>query len=106
LHDALQPLVPPGVAEDARLIASELATNAIQHTGLTADDEFELAAEVERARLHVEVIDGGVGFDVADVATPGADRFGGYGLVIVSMLADRWGTVREPRFGVWFEIDW
>ena len=90
--------VEPIVLERAMLLTSELVTNAVIHaaTPLTLD------LAVDDGVLHVRVEDGDTG-----VPVPSTDSGpqGGYGLHIVELLADSWGT--EPHAhgkAVWFEL--
>ena len=56
--------------------------------------------------VRVEVCDPGPGFDRR--ATTPERRLGGeggYGLLIVEQVADRWGVTRDHGARVWFEID-
>ena len=109
VQEALGSFASVGVMDDMRLLASEVASNAVRHARTPIGSEFELVVDLTGARVRVEVIDGGVGFDVPaptgphDVE-PGAG-VGGYGLYLVDTLSDRWGTITAPRFGVWFERD-
>ena len=81
----------------ARLLVSELVTNAVRHG---AGDEVTLALEVDDARVRVEVHDAG-GQRPARREARGSE--GGYGLNLVATLAARWGA--DPDVGVWFELD-
>ena len=83
----------------ARLLVSELATNAVRH----GQGVITLRARVDQDRLLVEVIDEGSGFERA---LRGSDlkQLGGWGLQIVDAEASRWG-VHEGTTHVWFEIE-
>jgi anti-sigma regulatory factor (Ser/Thr protein kinase) len=88
----------------AQLLVSELVTNAVRHGAPSLrDDGIVLAAFVDHGTLHVEVCDGGRGFD-GRPADGGALRTSGWGLVLVDRLADRWGVSEEPDTRVWFEL--
>jgi anti-sigma regulatory factor (Ser/Thr protein kinase) len=88
--------------DEALLLATELATNAVQHTG----DGFTVAIRMARHKpetLRVEVHDRGS--TLPRMREP--DRFdeGGRGLLFVDRLASTWGI--EPEDGgkvVWFEL--
>ncbi len=81
----------------ARLLVSELVTNAVRHgTG----EQVVLALRLEARRARFEVHDEGAAGAARRRAT-GAD--GGYGLNLVASLASRWGA--GPDTGVWFELD-
>ena len=84
---------------------SELATNSVRHAGCDEADELSMEADVEPDRVRVRLSDPGEGFEVhdaraADLAAPA----GGYGLVLLDRLSDRWGVQRENGFSVWFEV--
>jgi PAS domain S-box-containing protein len=83
--------------EVARLLVSELVTNAVRHG---AGDEIALVTRVDPVRLRFEVHDAG-GEAARRRAPAGAQ--GGYGLNLVAALASRWGAA--PGAGVWFELD-
>ena len=59
----------------------------------------------EGQRLRVEVTDWGPGFTRGARPSRPADAVGGWGLVLVERLADRWGVMRNSFTRVWFEID-
>jgi anti-sigma regulatory factor (Ser/Thr protein kinase) len=85
-----------GRREDAGLMVSELATNALRH----GDGAVTLRMVVAPDALIVEVADEGRS-SVAISPSPGAS--GGWGLRIVDELADDWGaTVGSTR--VWFQV--
>ena len=81
----------------ARLLVSELVTNAVRHG---AGEEVVLALHVDDVRARFEVHDAG-GQMPARREPRGAE--GGYGLNLVATLASRWGA--DPDAGVWFELD-
>jgi anti-sigma regulatory factor (Ser/Thr protein kinase) len=94
LHD-----VPQAIRDLAALLVSELTTNVVHHT----DTSFSLRADVTSFALRVEVADGSVEPPVVKRPTPG--EIGGRGLLLVSQLADQWGTAPLPEGKlVWFEL--
>jgi anti-sigma regulatory factor (Ser/Thr protein kinase) len=101
--DALGPALPAPVANDLRLIVSELVTNVVRHAALAPDQEMEVRAELAEGRVRVEVADPGKGFEPEVVPAP--DRGSGWGLYILDQLAHRWGAVRNEPNVVWFELD-
>ena len=89
---------------DVELLVSELATNSVRHAGCGDADELSLEAKVEPDRVRVRMFDPGSGFDEHTPAPPATGSEGGYGLVLLDRLSDRWGIQRDGRFSVWFEI--
>ena len=91
--------VPEHVRMVAALLVSELTTNVVRH----AHTHFSLCADVTPLHLRVEVADGTREPPV--VKQPGPEDIGGRGLVLVSQLADDWGTEPIPDGKlVWFEL--
>jgi anti-sigma regulatory factor (Ser/Thr protein kinase) len=91
----------PDLDHTVTLLASEIVTNSIRHSGMGPEDKLVLAARLTEEWARVEVRDGGPGFD-PDV------RHGapGFGLRMLDMLAARWGVDRDGHgTRVWFEID-
>lgn len=87
--------VEGGCLADARLLVSEVVTNAVEH--VPTDGEIEMSVCFEGGRLRVEVSDPGAGFQYRD-RDPQSDR--GWGLLFVDRLSDRWGIDDK----VWFEL--
>jgi serine/threonine-protein kinase RsbW len=93
--------VDAGVLRDAQLLVSEVVTNSIKHSG--SDEPIRLRVWTQPTGLKVEVADGGFGFEPGPLTHAG-DGEGGRGLLILETLADRWGTSRDARTRVWFEL--
>ena len=94
----------PDRLEDARLLVSELVTNAVRHAGLGDDQVIRLTVSSLADGLRIEVRDPGRGFDVTE-PDPDPGRASGWGLYLVSELSDRWGIDRSRNTRVWFELD-
>jgi anti-sigma regulatory factor (Ser/Thr protein kinase) len=94
----------PRRLEDARLLVSELVTNAIRHAGLGDNDVIKLVVVTGERALRIEVCDPGQGFDVSE-PQPDPARPSGWGLYLVRELSDRWGVERNAQTRVWFELD-
>ncbi len=91
----------PPVLESARLLVTELVTNAVRHAGVGT---IELTVEVRPESLRVDVSNRGIPFE-ANARLPRADQESGWGLFLVDRLSDEWGVVKEPgRQRVWFEL--
>jgi anti-sigma regulatory factor (Ser/Thr protein kinase) len=90
--------------EDLRLLTSEVVTNALRHAGLAAGDSIAVAVDVSSDRVRVEVADRGPGFDPTSLEEPSPEKVGGWGLMLVRQLADRWGVIRNDPNLVWFEL--
>jgi anti-sigma regulatory factor (Ser/Thr protein kinase) len=100
LHDAL----PGRRLADVELLVSELATNSVRHSGCGDADELSLEAKVEADRVRVRLFDPGEGFEAHTPRPPSSESAGGYGLILLDRLSDRWGVQRNGRFSVWFEV--
>jgi anti-sigma regulatory factor (Ser/Thr protein kinase) len=88
---------------DLLLLVTELVTNAVRHGGAGGPDApvvLHLAA-AERV-LRVEVCDRGPGFEPVE-RVPGPD--GGFGLLLLRSVPDRWGVANDEGTCVWFEFD-
>jgi anti-sigma regulatory factor (Ser/Thr protein kinase) len=90
------------VAADLTLLLSELVTNSYRHSG-AGDQGIGVDVEVAPGRVRAEVSDHGRGFRAEPV--PAEERGeGGWGLMILDRLADRWGVRKGPPTSVWFEL--
>jgi anti-sigma regulatory factor (Ser/Thr protein kinase) len=89
------------LVDAARLLVSELVTNAVLH----ARTDLELVVKMRRAGVRVEVRDGSPGEPV--VRRYEDEAMTGRGLALVGELATRWGVDPGPHGGksVWFELD-
>jgi anti-sigma regulatory factor (Ser/Thr protein kinase) len=88
--------------DDVHLLVSELVSNSVLHARA---DHVELHATTEPSGVRIEVSDPGPGFDEAGRPEPSYAGEGGFGLLIVDKVANRWGTKRNGDARVWFEID-
>jgi len=89
---------------DAALLATELATNAIQHTRTGGGGAFEVVICLHPAIVRICVTDqGSAGAPV--LAPAGRESPSGRGLAIVDALARRWGHQAHGHGRtVWFEL--
>ena len=81
------------------LLVSELVTNSVRHSGAAPGDRIGITLERGDGTIHVDVQDGGPGFDRRDL------RPGPHGLQLVEAGADRWGIEGSAPTTVWFELD-
>jgi anti-sigma regulatory factor (Ser/Thr protein kinase) len=105
VRQALGDILPERRLDDVELMVSELATNSVRHAGCDEDAEISMMARVDDRCIRLRLCDGGGGFDENGTPEPHPERAGGYGLVLVDRLADRWGVHRNGGFCVWFEVE-
>lgn len=87
--------------DDVKIMASELVTNAVQHSGRPDGDPLSLSATVADGVLHVDVGNEGSGvpsLEPRSLCPPS-------GLGYLEILSDRWSSHQTDSFHVWFEID-
>jgi anti-sigma regulatory factor (Ser/Thr protein kinase) len=99
VRDALAGWDESELADDASLVASELATNAVRH----ADSAFRFVISRRDAVVRVAVHDVSPALPVRRDCD--LENFGGRGVAMVERLSVRWGT--EQRAGgkvVWAEL--
>jgi anti-sigma regulatory factor (Ser/Thr protein kinase) len=104
VREELSDALPQPMLADVELIVSELATNSVRHAGCDDADELAMEAEVQPDRVRVRLFDTGKGFEPQTPEPPSSGTAGGYGLVLLDRLSDRWGVQRENGFAVWFEV--
>ena len=85
--------------DDAKLLATELVTNALLH----GCGRIGLRSELDTDRLLVEVVDQGHGFERI-LRERDFDLIGGQGLNLVDALASSWG-IHDGSSHVWFELE-
>jgi serine/threonine-protein kinase RsbW len=91
-----------GLRDTVRLLVTELVTNSFLHAGADHGDPIEVRVLATPRVVRVEVADQGPGFEPAP-PSPGPE--GGFGLLLVDELADRWGVASRNPCRVWFELD-
>ena len=89
--------------DDVDLLVSELVSNSVLHANA---ERIVVQAATGPDTVRIEVSDPGPGFRPAEARRePSLTGEGGYGLNIVDMVANRWGTTTDGKARVWFEID-
>jgi anti-sigma regulatory factor (Ser/Thr protein kinase) len=101
LLDQLAGEVDDARLETARLLVTEVVTNAVRH--VRRDGPIDLRLAVRDDALRVEVVDPGSGF-VPRRRGPDSPMDGKWGLHFLEVLSDRWGIETDDRTRVWFEL--
>ncbi len=104
VREELEGEVSEPLLGDVELLVSELATNSVRHGGSGEGGELGIEAEVTNGGVHVEVWDHGQGFEAGPRPVPPRGQPGGYGLLLLERMSDRWGVRRDDGFCVWFEL--
>jgi anti-sigma regulatory factor (Ser/Thr protein kinase) len=87
--------------DDLTLLASEVVTNAVQHSGRPNGDPLDVQTTVIDGVLRLEVTDRGVGVHELEARSLKPPS----GLGYVEILSDRWSSRANGSFQVWLEID-
>ena len=88
--------------DDVRLLVSELVTNSVRHAQLTLDMTIRVSVELVDGAVRIEVED--PGDDAIAPAAPDREHGGGFGLYLVEILAERWGSTNDGKTCVWAEL--
>jgi anti-sigma regulatory factor (Ser/Thr protein kinase) len=104
VREELGEALPRRQLADVELLVSELATNSVRHAGCGESDEIAIEADLKPDTERVRLFDSGRCFEVHTPEPPATGAAGGYGLVLLERLSDRWGIQRENGFSVWFEL--
>lgn len=90
--------------DDAVLLVSEVATNAILYGSANGADAFRVIVRPSPARIYAAVVDAG-GKGAPTMRRHAADAENGRGLEIVDLVASTWGVVPVGTgHRVWFEL--
>jgi anti-sigma regulatory factor (Ser/Thr protein kinase) len=100
---SLERWLGPQTADDVELLVTELATNGVKHARTSDGNRITLEARIDPVGLRVEVRDRGQGFVRGGRRREPCEP-GGWGLLLVADIADRWGIEPEPETTVWFEM--
>jgi anti-sigma regulatory factor (Ser/Thr protein kinase) len=100
--------LPPRLLDDAKLLASELVTNSIRHSGLGPNEDIHVTATVSGSTLRVTVRDRSWALPAPVVAAsirPHPGDMSGWGLYLVNRIASRWGSSVSDFVQFWFELE-
>lgn len=90
---------------NAKLVATEIVSNAVRHSGCTPEHQIEVHARLNSDLLEISVHDPGLSTEHPQVRADRGDLdIGGLGLMIVERLSDRWGTARANGRLVWAQF--
>jgi anti-sigma regulatory factor (Ser/Thr protein kinase) len=92
------------VCDDAILIATELVTNAVLHSGGTTGNTIHVQALLRAGNVLLSVDDPGLSDDTPRMRDADALRDSGHGLRIVNQLARKWGVEANGGHRVWAEL--
>lgn len=90
--------------DDAILVASELVTNAVVHSGGSPADTIRVRATLVGGQVSISVHDPGLSADSPYVRAADISQRSGRGLLIVKRVARRWGFERDYGSRVWAEL--
>jgi anti-sigma regulatory factor (Ser/Thr protein kinase) len=93
--------------DDGLLVASELVTNAVQHSGCDENHPLKVEAAFSHGSLVISVTDPGLSGEAAKPTEPTEPRSlypGGRGLQIIQRLSLKWGAEKRNGYRVWAEL--
>jgi anti-sigma regulatory factor (Ser/Thr protein kinase) len=85
------------------MLVSELVNNSVVHGQASEQDTIEIELRTTPDGVRAQVSDSGPAF-APRARTKGIEEPGGWGLVLVERVAQRWGVERTERTSVWFEL--
>ena len=103
LAERLSAAIPASVLDDLQLLVTEIVANSVRHGGVGEDGEIDLRVDVADGRVRVEMRDTGIQVD-PHLRTPDLGGGGGFGMLLVSRMSERWGVEHEPNVVMWFEL--
>jgi anti-sigma regulatory factor (Ser/Thr protein kinase) len=103
LAERLSAALPAAVLGDLQLLVTEIVANSVRHGGVGEEGEIDLRVDVGDERVRVEMRDTGIQADPR-LRTPDLGGGGGFGMLLVSRMSERWGVDHEPNVVMWFEL--
>jgi len=103
--EGLRGRVSPSVLDDALIVASELVSNSVRHSGAPGGAVVVIRIQISSTMMRIEVEDPGSGGTIAP-RSPDLEGDGGFGLNLVRALSERWGLERVLAGGtrVWAQL--
>jgi anti-sigma regulatory factor (Ser/Thr protein kinase) len=95
--------LPKELERNLLLLTCELVNNSVLHGNAGEQDLIEIELRRTPTGVRAQVSDPGPGFAPGDRERP-IDEPGGWGLVLVDRMAERWGVERDQGTRVWFEL--
>jgi anti-sigma regulatory factor (Ser/Thr protein kinase) len=95
--------LPNELEANLLLLTSELINNSVRHGRVDESDVIDIEVRATADVVRARVSDPGPGF-VPRERAGAIDDPGGWGLVLVDRLAERWGVHNDERTSVWFEL--
>jgi anti-sigma regulatory factor (Ser/Thr protein kinase) len=89
---------------DGLLVASELVTNAVKHSGCTGVHDLRVDIGRRRDGLLISVHDPGLSGTAVEPVRSERSEPGGWGLQLIERLSVRWGSERPDGYRVWAEL--
>jgi hypothetical protein len=89
---------------DAMIVASELVTKTVRHTGCPHDHWITVAVSRTPDGLSILVTDPNFTRPEPESGTPGEVELDGLALVIVRQLASDWGAKNGDGYRIWADV--
>ena len=100
----LESYLPDEKIQDLNLLVSELVTNSVKHASLMHDEAIEVDANATERTVRIEVTNPGRA-ELTNKVGPRPTPESGWGLLLVTKIASRWGMFINGSTHIWFELD-
>jgi anti-sigma regulatory factor (Ser/Thr protein kinase) len=94
---------PEELEHNLLLLTCELVNNSVLHGHAGEQDVIEIELRPTSNGVRAQVSDSGPGFAPGGREQP-IEEPGGWGLVLVDRMAERWGVEHDHGTSVWFEL--
>jgi anti-sigma regulatory factor (Ser/Thr protein kinase) len=95
--------LPEALERTVLLLTCELVNNSVRHGNAGDEELIEIELWAAAGAIGVQVSDSGPGFAPAVRDRP-LEEPGGWGLVLIDRMSERWGVAHDGRTRVWFEL--